>query len=92
MKPLKFKETNFWGQLLLEFDLGRYFGGFAQFFLIIALSIKSFFPTLSIKLYIPILFICIVLIWFLGFIILKSGLYKKYQHSIPYPFKEKTNL
>ena len=74
----------FLAKRVLELELGRYFGPqYLQFFLILGVFIKTYFKKVSVIMYITIFIVSLLLIWLLGFIMLRTGFYEKYQFEIP---------
>ena len=74
----------FLAKRVLELELGRYFGPqYIQFFLILGVFIKTYFKNISITMYVIIFTTSLLGIWLLGFFMLHTGFYEKYQFEIP---------
>lgn len=77
-------KKTFFAKRMLELELGRYFGPqYLQFFLILGVFIKTYFKNMHLIMYILIFSIAIIAIWLLGYFLLKTGFYEKYQFESP---------
>lgn len=72
----------FFAKRMYELDVGRFFTSFFQFMLIAGTFIKVHFD-LPIGLYIFVFIGVILVVWFVGYLMLTTGFYDKFQLQVP---------